>query len=38
MGFVLTSTAVVMQVLEERGDIALPTGSAWSRSCSSKTS
>lgn len=26
MGFVLTSTAVVMQVLEERGDIALPNG------------
>ncbi len=26
MGFVLTSTAVVMQVLEERGDIALPHG------------
>ena len=26
MGFVLTSTAVVMQVLEERGDIALPRG------------
>jgi len=25
-GFVLTSTAVVMQVLEERGDIALPKG------------
>ena len=25
-GFVLTSTAVVMQVLEERGDIALPNG------------
>ncbi|MDF3065488.1 MAG: potassium transporter [Polyangiaceae bacterium] len=26
MGFVLTSTAVVMQVLDERGDIALPNG------------
>lgn len=26
MGFVLTSTAVVMQVLEERGDITLPRG------------
>jgi glutathione-regulated potassium-efflux system protein KefB len=26
MGFVLTSTAVVMQLLEERGDIALPRG------------
>jgi glutathione-regulated potassium-efflux system protein KefB len=26
MGFVLTSTAVVMQILEERGDIALPQG------------
>ncbi|HYO98187.1 MAG TPA: monovalent cation:proton antiporter-2 (CPA2) family protein [Polyangiaceae bacterium] len=26
MGFVLTSTAVVMQLLEERGDIALPSG------------
>jgi glutathione-regulated potassium-efflux system protein KefB len=26
MGFVLTSTAVVMQVLEERGDISLPSG------------
>lgn len=25
-GFVLTSTAVVMQVLQERGDIALPAG------------
>ena len=26
MGFVLTSTAIVIQVLEERGDIALPGG------------
>jgi glutathione-regulated potassium-efflux system protein KefB len=26
MGFVLTSTAVVMQVLDERGDLALPNG------------
>ncbi|RYZ08404.1 MAG: potassium transporter [Myxococcales bacterium] len=26
LGFVLTSTAVVMQVLDERGDIALPSG------------
>lgn len=26
MGFVLTSTAIVMQVLNERGDIALPRG------------
>lgn len=26
MGFVLTSTAIVMQLLGERGDIALPTG------------
>lgn len=26
MGFVLTSTAIVMQVLSERGDIALPPG------------
>ncbi|PXW83442.1 Kef-type potassium/proton antiporter (CPA2 family) [Nitrosomonas sp. Nm84] len=26
MGFVLTSTAIVMQLLEERGDIALPRG------------
>ena len=25
-GFVLTSTAIVMQMLEERGDIALPRG------------
>ncbi|WP_251277074.1 cation:proton antiporter domain-containing protein, partial [Enterobacter hormaechei] len=25
-GFVLTSTAVVMQLLAERGDIALPSG------------
>jgi glutathione-regulated potassium-efflux system protein KefB len=26
MGFVLTSTAIVMQLLEERGDIAMPRG------------
>jgi len=26
MGFVLTSTAIVMQLLQERGDIALPRG------------
>ncbi len=26
MGFVLTSTAIVMQLLDERGDIALPRG------------
>ncbi len=26
MGFVLSSTAIVMQILEERGDVATPRG------------
>lgn len=33
MGFVLTSTAIVMQLLDERGDAATPPGRRSSRSC-----
>lgn len=36
-GFVLTSTALVMQVLSERGDITEPRGSALCPSCCLKT-
>ena len=36
-GFVLTSTALVMQVLSERGDITEPRGSASCPSCCLKT-
>lgn len=36
-GFVLTSTAIVMQMLEERGDISAPRASGSSRSCFWKT-
>ena len=38
MGFVLSSTAVIVQVLDERGDIATRTARRWSRSCCWRTS